>query len=135
MALHFNYKNVADQSLIEDPTDKDRYHPVFDALIWLSLSCGYNEITKNNAAKVYLRVKTFQLVSGAYFRKRQEGTPGIPVYITQADVDAYIGLTTNASTMTDSAFAKRVMEWAKDSTKARNEGAPEPSAIAFFAGK
>jgi hypothetical protein len=135
MALHFNYEKITDKTLIDHPSDPDRYNPVFDSLIWLTMSCGFNKITEDNVEKVYQRVKAYQLVFGPCLRKPREGSVISTVYITHADVKAYIGLTTNASTLTDSAFAKRVMEWVKDSSKACNEGSPELSAVEIFASK
>jgi len=121
MSLNFNYKSI-DDALVNHPGNAEEHHPVFEALVWMSMVCGYNKITKDNAAKIYERIKASQAMHGALVRKKRESNTTSAVYITQRDVEAYIGLTTNASTLTDAAFAKRVLEWMKDFKLPRNEG-------------
>jgi hypothetical protein len=122
MPLNCNYNNIADQSLITNPHVTDEYHPVAYALSMMSTSCGFSKITKDNAANIYQRIKACQAMHGAFIHKKRETNSVTAVYITQRDVEAYVGLTTNASTLTDAAFGKRVMEWMKDYKLPRNEG-------------
>jgi hypothetical protein len=122
MPLNCNYDKIADQSLITSPHDSEYYHPVAYALSMMSMSCGFNKITKDNAANIYQRIKACQAMHGAFIHKKRETNSVTAVYITQRDVEAYVGLTTNASTLTDAAFGKRVMEWMKDYKLPRNEG-------------
>lgn len=121
MSLDFSYKGI-DPVLVEHPGNSEQYHPVLQALVWMSMCCGYNKITKDNADKVYQRIKACQAMHGAFVDKKREGNWTTAVYITLRDVEAYIGLTTNASTLTDAAFAKRVLGWMKDFKLPRNEG-------------
>lgn len=120
MSLDFSYKGI-DPVLVEHPGDSEEYHPVPQALVWMSVSCGFNKITTDNAAKIYERIKACQAMHGAFIRKKRETNWTTAVYITRRDVDAFIGLTSNASTLTDVAFAKRVLEWMKDYKLPRNE--------------
>lgn len=140
MSLNFNYKNVADQSLISNPHDPDEYHPVFYTLVWATMSCGFNKITKDNAEKVHQRIKALETVYGPQMHVRDgSGEESRKVYITLSDIEAYIGMTTNASTMTDAQFSKKIFEWIKDSRRlCRNphgDDDKEITAISMFAKK
>jgi hypothetical protein len=121
MSLDFSFKNI-DPVLVEHPGDSEEYHPVLHALVWMSMSCGYSRITKDNAAKVYERVRAFQLMQGALVHKKRETNSISAVYITKRDVEAYIGLTTNATALTDPQFAKRMLAWVMNAPLPRNEG-------------
>jgi hypothetical protein len=121
MSLDFSYKGI-DPVLVEHPGDDEEYHPVLQALVWMSMSCGYSRITKDNAAKVYERVRACQLMHGAFVHKKRETNSISAVYITRRDVEAYVGLTTNATALTDPQFAKRMLAWVKDAPLPRNEG-------------
>jgi hypothetical protein len=121
MSLDFSYKGI-DPVLVEHPGDSEEYHPVLQALVWMSLSCGYSRITKDSVDKVYLRVRACQLMHGAFVHKKRETNSISAVYITRRDVEAYVGLTTNATALTDPQFAKRMLAWVKDAPLPRNEG-------------
>jgi len=121
MSLDFSYKGI-DPVLVEHPGDSEEYHPVLQALVWMSMSCGYSRITKDNADKVYLRVRACQLMHGAFVHKKRQTNSISAVYITKRDVESYIGLTTNATALTDPQFAKRMLAWVKDAPLPRNEG-------------
>lgn len=116
MALHFGFSKVVDyQRVTTDPTNPERWHPVADALVWLSVSCGFNRIDENNVDKVTKRIVAFQVVCGNYLRRNVgEDKPWQPIYITPADVRRFIGMWTNASTMTDAQFTKKLGELAMD---------------------
>lgn len=124
MSLNFNFQNVTNyQEVTTDPTDETRWHPVADALVWLSMICGYREITLKNVDKVISRVMTYQAVGGSYFRG---------VYITAQDIRRFVGMTTNASVMTDAQWAKRIARIATDQGQSlhnRLENAQTPSAL------
>lgn len=124
MSLNFSFENVANyEEVTTHPADDTRWHPVADALVWLSLFCGYQEITLKNVDKVISRIMTYQAVGGSYFRG---------MYITPQDVRRFVGLKTNASTMTDAQWAKRIASIATDQGKAlhnRLENAQTPSAL------
>lgn len=124
MSLNFNFQNVTNyEEVTTHPADDTRWHPVADALVWLSLICGYREITLKNVDKVISRVMTYQAVGGSYFRG---------VYITAQDIRRFVGMTTNASVMTDAQWAKRIASIATDQGKAlhnRLENAQTPSAL------
>lgn len=116
MSLNFNYANVADKDVVcTDPSDEDQYHPVFDALVWMSLICGYNKITEDNCEKVvYSRVAQYQAIVGAYLGYAGEDGKRVPLYITRDDVKRYIGLTTNVTALTDAQWSKKLAAHALD---------------------
>ena len=126
MALHFNYENVVNKDVVcTDPNDPDKYHPVFNALIWLSMICGYNQITKKTYAKVYERIAMYEQVSGTFLSRSDDDGKPVPVRITEDDVQMYIGMTTNASTLTDAQWVKKIAKLARDRgmTEAQFQGA------------
>lgn len=110
MALHFNFSKVADYETVTiDPTDADKWHPVADALVWLSMICGYDRITLKNVRMVIARIMSYQAVTGAYLSHK-----GVPVYITAEDIRRFVGMTTNASTMTDAQWQRHLGKLATD---------------------
>lgn len=113
MGLHFDFKNVLNyEEVTTDPNDSERWHPVADALVWLSMICGYGSITSKNVETVVARVMAYQAVAGAYLSFKKE-----PVYIMPGDVHRFIGLRTNASSMTDAQWLKRLGKIAQDQGK------------------
>lgn len=107
MSLNFSFANVRDhEAVTTNPSDPERWHPVADALVWLSLICGYSSITEKNCDKVASRIMAYQQGVGAYLRFGVNGTKG--VYITKADVQRFVGMTTNATAMTDAQWAKHL---------------------------
>ena len=130
MSLNFSFKKVNDfEAVTTDPADPNRWHPVADALVWLSLICGYREITLKNVDKVIARIMAYQSVTGAYL---SANGGAVKVYITPEDVRRFIGLSTNASVMTDVQWAKHIARIATDQGKTlrhKLENAQTPSAL------
>lgn len=107
MPLTWSTTKVANRNEVDtDPYDEKSWHPVCFGLVMLSMNCGYREITEKNFEEVAQRVAIWQKIFGAYLSKGSER-----IYITRLDVQRYIGLTTNASTMTKAQFDKRVAQW------------------------
>lgn len=103
MALHFDFANIKDQTIVNHPHREDEWHPVGYQLALLSMPCGYREITEKNLDEVTERVMAYQLVAG-FVLARPRGLEKSGVYITPDDVKAYIGLTTNAGVKSRSEF-------------------------------
>ena len=110
MSLNFNLVPIRErigddafERLTTHPADvgkkSQRWHPVTDALIWLSLLCGFNKITEENAFTVATRIIAYENATGPYLSGGKE-----PLRINLLDVRAHIGMTTNASTYTDAKF-------------------------------
>ena len=113
MALHFNFQDVLNhEEVTTDPNDSENWHPVADALVWLSMICGYGRIDSKNVETVTKRIMAYQAVTGGYLSFKKK-----PVYITPADINRFIGMRTNASTMTDAQWLKRLGAIAQDQGK------------------
>jgi hypothetical protein len=115
MALHFNYTNCkAPEGLTHDhlttaPDDAEKWHPVGEALVWLSLFCDFNEI--KDVDDVWKRIALWQTLNGAYMRMPDLATgERRDVYITREDVETYKGLKTNVSTVPFKTWAARAVK-------------------------
>ena len=108
MALSFDFSKVRDyQAVTTNPRNPDEWHPVADALVWMSMICGYNAITEKNHAKIASRILAYQKASQPYLGIIKEGKR-VDILITARDVERFIGMTTNASTMTDAQWERHV---------------------------
>ena len=115
MSLNFDYKKVADwEAASTHPSYPKDWHPVGNALVWMSLVCGYNEITAANATKVAQRLMEYQVLKGPLLEYTTLDENGEQVqrklYIDLPEVKRYIGLCTNASTMTDREWNKKLVD-------------------------
>jgi len=104
MSLNFDFRKVANyEAVTTDPADPQSWHPVADALVWLSLQCGFNEITPKNVNKVIDRIMAYQVVHGAYL-----GPNGGDIYIMPVDIRRFVGMRTNATRLTDAQWHRRL---------------------------
>lgn len=114
MSLNFkldgikNYKDLCWKDDISEPGEK-KMNAVTNALIWISIPCGFDEITSKNAPKLFQRIRVYEKMNGAMNRKFVDNKP-VPVFLTYQDIIDHQGLTTNASTLTDISFKKNVMD-------------------------
>jgi len=117
MSLNFNFSKVHDyEAVTTDPKDDTKWHPVADALVWLSMICGYNQITEKNCEMIAKRIAAYQQVCGSYLQRYEGEGKTTRIYITEADVKRFIGMHTNASTMTDAQWLKRLGELAMNNS-------------------
>lgn len=77
--------------------------PETEALIWLSMYCGYREITSKNVKDVAKRIFAWEKLHGAMMQN-DKGS----VYITFEIVSKHIGLKTNANLISDKEFLKQL---------------------------
>ena len=115
MSLKFNYKRVENwEAASTHPCYPDDWHPIGNALVWMSMVCGYNEITEKNATKVAQRLMEYQALKGPLLEYTTPDENGESVnrklYIDTPEVQRYIGLTTNASPMTDREWNKKLLD-------------------------
>ena len=104
MSLNFDFSKVPlYEAVTTDPADPTKWHPVADALVWLSLHCGYAEITLKNVDKVIDRIMAYQVVLGAYLRRRSG-----EIYIMPVDIRRFVGMRTNATRLTDAQWHRRL---------------------------
>ncbi len=80
---------------------KGKMNPLSHALIFATIAIGINEITKRNWIKVYARLHLWELVHGAYLSKN-----GTSVLISAGEVKMHIGLSTNASPLSETGFLR-----------------------------
>lgn len=80
---------------------------VCDALIWCTIICGFHSITEQNWKEVYLRIHAYEKVAGPFIQKRMNKKT-VGRWITPEDVYNWIGLSTNASSLSLAKFKQRV---------------------------
>jgi hypothetical protein len=114
MSLDFNVSDIKDYKAVttapQQLNGQDQWHPVTEALVWSSIPCGYNRITEKNLNEVWGRVEVWQRLMGGLLR----GPEG-DIYMTKEDVRMHIGLSTNASEKTRTAFYETLIKNANDS--------------------
>lgn len=81
-------------------------------LIWASMLVGLPTITEKNAEKWHKRLATVEARNGAY-RTRD----GEDLFFTLEEVKAHVGLSTNVSTETDTAFRAKVARWDREAAR------------------
>lgn len=133
MALHFDYSKVKTLPNGDDPKqqprDEFKWHPVGDAIVWATLVIGVSEITAKNYQQVFERLSLYQRITGPLL----EYADDVKVYVTLEDVQAFIGLSTNAGRMTDAEWLKHAASLGRDNpvTNTRLEGGEYVSEPAF----
>lgn len=98
MSLDFNFSKMIERvgkeeydRITDHPTEKGKWHPVTEALIWATLGAGFGNIKDEKAADEFAdRVLMLQAVNGGYL----QGKDG-DVYVTREDVHNHIGMWTN----------------------------------------
>lgn len=140
MALDYNLKHVPDSAKWVEVTDPNEVaylranngtgglfpRPYFEdesgvfvmnhatqALIFMTLRVGMRAITDDNNMEFWRRTRLYEQTFGATFE-----TDGGPVYLSQEDVFAHIGLTTNAPTMSKQAFGRAIKKFKKELDRA-----------------
>lgn len=99
MSLNWNLKEIKNNEEVCWRTDEvgDEYmNRVTDTLIWCTIFVSLGEITEQNAPQFYARVHFLERMQGGPFL-HDPGEDGEPEdrYITLADVEKHIGLSTN----------------------------------------
>ena len=82
--------------------------PVTDTLIWLTITIGINHISEKNVEEFIARVAETEALLGASMSKWEEGGPMIPRPVTAEEIRAHIGLRTNASPKTKTAWRRDI---------------------------
>jgi hypothetical protein len=96
MSLNFELGKIADwETVVAAAHDPKKMSVVTSAVIWTTLAVDMGEITGANVEEFIWRNRMTQLIYGA-----ELGFAGEPVvYLTEADIRAHIGLTTNVTTV------------------------------------
>jgi hypothetical protein len=104
MSLNFDVSKIKDhEKVTTNPFDSNRWHPVTEALISCAMICGFSSITEKNVETVKDRIAQYQTAVGPLLAV-QVGQ----MWITDADVEAHIGLSTNADSKTDKQWLEKL---------------------------
>jgi hypothetical protein len=123
VSLNFDFKPIRERKeplfCDRDGTGEKEYlSPSLDALIWATLIVG----AQVDSPKFLTRLRAWETASGAFLHRPQEGHEAEAIargffnadtlteegYISAAEVKRASGLKTNASNLTDAAFAKKL---------------------------
>jgi hypothetical protein len=84
---------------------------ITEKLIWMSMSCGYYQITKKNYEEIWFRISLQETYDGNHIGKwSKKHKCLIDYYITLEDVKNRIGLHTNASSATTKQFFNKLLK-------------------------
>jgi len=125
MSLNWSLKNIENQDnlcWIDCPDDfepgmfdsvfvdtdgqKKRLNYVTSTLIWATMIIGVSEITKKNVDHFFFRLHAWEKINGSFLLDKN----GNQNYIKYDDVKQHIGLSTNASTMSNLKFFAKLRE-------------------------
>ena len=106
-----DWKHVTTAPWTRDAEEQE-WHPVTECLLWSALSCGWSEITENNAEEIATRIRIEAEVLGAHY-KLSDNEPYIP---TLADVRMHIGMRVNATPKTRAQWFKGLWAAAAENT-------------------
>lgn len=116
MSLNFDFRNIKNhEEVTTSPFNPNEWHPVADALVWLSMLCGYNEITSRNVDAVTDRIMAYQVVMGPFLSAKGGA---LKIHLQPEDVRRFVGLKTNATRLTDKQFQARLGRIAVEEGKA-----------------
>jgi len=110
MSLNFDYHLVPDH-ITTSPFDDSKIHPVTNYLIWSSLLTGIGSITKANVDEVFRRIAVLQKLNGSDIQYSDSiSGDWVEIYLTKEDIVNHIGLWTNASSLTEAQFNRKIMD-------------------------
>jgi hypothetical protein len=106
MPLTWDVRDIADHERVTSaPWDSNKWHPVTDSLVWLSLNCGFSSITEKNVEEAAARIWLAQSLLGAF-----QTVGGRSVLLTLDDVRMHRGFRSNVSDLTWPQFMKKYRE-------------------------
>lgn len=106
MALTWNLEKVKDRETVCFGED-DRMRPVTETLIWLTMFFGINQITPKTVDEFNFRCRATELIGETYLI-RTDGEARLHFNPSREDIEAHIGLHTNASNYTRAHFMGKV---------------------------
>lgn len=114
MSLNFDFTAVIKRlgqeefaKLTSSPYDKDKWHPVTNALIWGSLAVGLGDIKEDNVDEWSFRLRLLQLLG---FNGTLEYNDGSSIQLTRKDVENHIGMRTNVTNEKRNAWLSHVVK-------------------------
>lgn len=116
MALRFDVSKIEDKDEVTNhPSDPTKWHPVTEMIVQLLMIVGMNSITDANYYRVWVRINSFERVSGSMLKAIPRDDDGneldgelLDRYITIDDVRKHIGLTTNVSELSGPEWAVKL---------------------------
>ena len=97
MSLDWNIEKVANWEL-----KKKKYRNHLETLIWMTMSLGIRKITEDNYRLFHKRYKQYREATYSEFEKE------IYKELKLTDIKRWIGLYTNADTLSDKQFQKKL---------------------------
>lgn len=123
MAIHWNIENCENLPRVENKKGS-AVPELTDTLIYATVIVGVNPITEKNYMTMYRRMTALEVISGRglisgpkYSAGR--GPSGDGVGIRPDQIKMHIGLSTNASPLSDAAFRKKLVDIILDDVKNR----------------
>lgn len=123
MGLHWNIESVEDcDTLCFDPILDAERKPTFDSdgkpcrglkietetLIFMTMSLGMRGITEKNWKEFFTRMDAWEKLFGAILTSLDENGKRVPHPFTEEQIKAHIGLSTNASPLSDTQFRNHI---------------------------
>lgn len=105
MSLDWNIKKC-NPATLQDKADSSRHY----VICVLCAVTGVSAITKENSMEVFRRFHTIEELDGPMLMDGK----GNGIYLTQQDVDRFIGMTVNVAPMSNSQFVKKLRKIASD---------------------
>ncbi len=111
MSLNWNVQACKDVDVLINKSgseaEKDKLQwMITESVIWLSMTCGYKEITEKNYGEIWWRISVYEQYCGSYISYGANK----PYYITLDDIKKRIGLYTNANKITLGKYMKWILK-------------------------
>ena len=110
MSLDFDVSGIANYSEHFPDTPNGEWNGTIQSLVWASMAIGLNPITEKNAVEFYQRMNLWIEHIGPFFRRFEEvdgEMQAVPIKPTLDDVKKAVGLQTNVSFMTRTAYMRK----------------------------
>lgn len=88
------------------PEGQQKWHPVTDTLIWMSMAVDLGKITEANVDEWCFRIGLINRITG---KPNLRGSLGVYT-LTRKDIENHIGMTTNVTTKTRSSWLTRIFK-------------------------
>ncbi len=110
MSLNWNIAKVKEQKTLcwIGEGEEVEMRKATEYLLFLTITLGMREITAKNYKKFYARLNMYERLLGSMRSYSIDQHESGDQFYTLAEVEAHIGLTTNASNLTDSAFLRHI---------------------------
>ena len=103
MSLDFDVSKIKDFANVTtsafDINGRPQWNPVTNALVWWTIPLGIYKITEDNVDAFWKRLQLWQAIVGPVLNYADGD-----IWLTQDDVVAHIGLSTNATSKTQTQF-------------------------------